>query len=121
MISGNIASFVISPVYLEEGQTRLGNWTLHRFQEETRDAIESRKDAIVTAVTGGGKTLSLLLGDEGFVGLYPNNTLLIDQQKSVDRILRLAFNAELSYSKNMNGVDIVRIYEINKLNGELPV
>ncbi|MGC9187501.1 MAG: hypothetical protein ACP5GN_07450 [Fervidicoccaceae archaeon] len=121
MISGNIASFVISPVYLEEGQTRLGNWTLHRFQEETRDVIESRKDAIVTAVTGGGKTLSLLLGDEGFVGLYPNNTLLIDQQKSVDRILRLAFNAELSYSKNMNGVDIVRIYEINKLNGELPV
>ncbi|MEM1606100.1 MAG: hypothetical protein QXW41_07660 [Fervidicoccaceae archaeon] len=108
-----ITSFRIKPVYLEEGNTRLGNWTLRRFQEEVRDSIASGKDAVVSAVTGGGKTVSLLLGDQGFVGLYPNNTLLLDQQRSLDRILRLALNARLVYSHKRGYEDVLRIYEID--------
>lgn len=116
-----LASFKVKTVYLEEGNTKLGNWVLRRFQEEVRDAIVSEKDAVVAAVTGGGKTVSLLLGDDGFVGLYPNNTLLLDQQRSLHRILRLALGADLTYSHKMGSVDILRIYEVNEGKGELPI
>ena len=116
-----LASFTVKPVYLEEGSTRLGRWTLRRFQEEVRDAVASKKDAIVTAVTGGGKTVSLLLGDKGFVGLYPNNTLLLDQQRSIDRILRLALGAELVSRFPEGPIDVLRVYEAKAQGGELPI
>lgn len=99
----------------------LGSWVLRKFQEEVRDAMVSGKDVIVSAVTGGGKTLSLLLGDNGFVGLYPNNTLLLDQQRSLERILKLALGASLIYSTRIDSTDVLRVYEINAKRGELPI
>ncbi len=122
-----LASFRVTPVYLKEGSTKLGNWVLRKFQEDVREAIISREDAIVTAVTGGGKTASLLLGDNGFVGLYPNNTLLLDQQRSLDRILGQALNAELTLRREHSEpsieekVDVLRIYEVKTHSGELPI
>jgi len=120
-LSEVLASFKIKPVYLKEGSTRFGNWVLRKFQEEIYDVVNAGRDAVVSAVTGGGKTLSLFLGERGFVGLYPNNTLLLDQQKSVDRILRLALNAKLVYRKNIDGVDVLRVYELGGVKGELPI
>ena len=123
-----LASFTVKPVYLEEGSAKLGRWTLRRFQEEVRDAVASGRDAVVTAVTGGGKTVSLLLGDDGFVGLYPNNTLLLDQQRSIDRILRLALGADLIHREpcrcqhhSEEPIDVLRIYEVKAQGGELPI
>lgn len=116
-----LTSFRVKSVYIEEGSTRLGNWVLRRFQEEVMDAVKSGEDIIVTAVTGGGKTASLLLGDRGFVGLYPNNTLLLDQQRSIDRILKLALGARLIDSCSMGSVDVLRVYETNTQKSEVPI
>ena len=107
------ASFRVKPVYVETGSTPLGRWTLRRVQEEVMDALASNKDALLVAPTGAGKTLSLLLGSQGAVGIYPNNRLLLDQQRSLDRILGKALNARLVYSSAGNGIDVLRIYEVS--------
>ena len=109
-----IASFKIKPVYTVEGNAPLGEWTLRRFQERILDNISSKKDTLLVAPTGAGKTLSLFLGKEGIVGLYPNNTLLLDQQRSVDKILRQALSAKLVSPTGGRDVDILRIYELKE-------
>lgn len=118
------ARFQVSPVYMAEGSTKLGRWTLRRFQEEVLDSISGRRDVVLSAPTGAGKTLSLFLGESGMVGLYPNNTLLLDQQRSVDRILRIALEARLAKSiradSGSSGVDLLRVYELGE-GSRLPV
>ncbi len=106
-------SFRVKPVYAKEGSTNLGKWKLRKFQEEVMEALASKKDALHIAPTGSGKTLSLLLGDHGAVGVYPNNRLLLDQQKSLDKVLRSALNARLVLHHSELGEDVLRIYEVN--------
>lgn len=112
------ARFTISPIYMESGSAKLGKWNLRRFQEKVMDTISSKKNTVLTAPTGAGKTLTLLLGKQGMVGLYPNNTLLLDQQKSIDKILRSALNARLvsrekSDPNRQDSPDLLRIYELD--------
>ncbi len=106
------AGFTVKPVYVEGGSTRLGKWVLRRFQEKILDYVGSRRDTLLVAPTGSGKTLSLLLGEYGFVGVYPNNTLLLDQQRSIHKILTEALGARLIHSDGERGVHILRIYEV---------
>ena len=73
---------------------------LNKFQAEIYRLLEKGKDILVTAPTGGGKTLSLLLNSagqavSGFTAIYPNNTLLINQLCTVEDILVEHFGAEL--------------------------
>ena len=112
-----VSSFKVKPVYMVEGNTQLGDWVLRRFQEQVMDNIVSHKDTLLVAPTGAGKTLSLLLGEEGMVGLYPNNTLLLDQQRSIDRILEKALGARLEHVETSDGIDVLRVYSIK---GSLP-
>ena len=114
-------SFIVKPLYVREGSTRLGAWRLRRFQEEVRRAVDRGRDTLLVAPTGSGKTLSLLLGDRGAVGVYPNNTLLLDQQRSVHKILVEALGARLVGSYSGEGVDVLRVYELSGGPGELPV
>jgi len=109
-----LSHFKISPLFIEQGTTQIGQWTLRKFQEEIIDPINQKKDALLTAPTGSGKTLTLLLGQDGFVGLYPNNTLLLDQQKSINKTLKEALNAETIYDS-----EIMKIYELGE-NHKLP-
>lgn len=67
---------------------------LNTFQAEAYNKINNRKDLVLVAPTGSGKTLILLLNNipgqekiRGFVSLYPNNTLLINQMRTVEEIL----------------------------------
>ena len=117
---GSLAEAVtvdLDPVYVVEGSEWLGRWRLRRFQEEVADRLSRGKDTLLVAPTGAGKTLTLLLAEEGSVGLYPNNVLLLDQQRSVDRILREALGARLAaapYQAEVDSrlVDVVRVYEV---------
>jgi len=78
-----------------------GTLRLNQFQAEVRRLLEKGSDILVTAPTGGGKTLTLLLnpdtaaGVSGFAAVYPNNTLLLNQLCTVEDILVEHFNAEL--------------------------
>jgi len=105
-------SFSINPVYVESGSVNLGRWVLRRFQEEVMDAVSGGKDSLLVAPTGSGKTLSLLLGRYGAVGVYPNNTLLLDQKRSINKVLLNAFDARVSYSYSVNGVDVLTLYDL---------
>ncbi len=79
---------------------------LNQFQAEVYKLLEKNKDILLTAPTGGGKTLTLLLnpsnetGFAGFVAVYPNNTLLINQLCTVEDILVEHFGAELVETTN---------------------
>lgn len=74
---------------------------LNQFQSMVHSLLEKEKDILLTAPTGAGKTLTLLLnsGTEfripGFVALYPNNTLLLNQLCTVEDILVEHFGARL--------------------------
>ncbi|MCE4601379.1 MAG: hypothetical protein F7C38_07475 [Desulfurococcales archaeon] len=74
---------------------------LNQFQSEVYDLLNKKKDILLTAPTGGGKTLTLLLNNSidtrtpGFVALYPNNTLLLNQLCTVEDILVEHFGARL--------------------------
>lgn len=74
---------------------------LNQFQSEVYDLLNKEKDILLTAPTGGGKTLTLLLNTgtdtrvPGFVALYPNNTLLLNQLCTVEDILVEHFGARL--------------------------
>lgn len=113
-------SFRMRPVYVEEGSTAFGRWTLRRFQEEVYEALRGRRDLLLVAPTGAGKTLTLLLGERGAVGVYPNNTLLLDQQRSIDAVLRGALGAkvEAAYTSS-DGYDVLRVYSFDA-GGEVP-
>jgi ATP-dependent helicase YprA (DUF1998 family) len=103
-------SFRVKPVYLENGDVQLGNWTLRWFQERVMNNLTRGRDTLLVAPTGSGKTLTLLLAGEGAVGIYPNNTLLLDQQRSIDKILREALGARITSKVSMGGIDILRLY-----------
>jgi len=113
-LSEVLAKFAVAPIYITEGSTPIGKWMLRRFQEEVLDCISSKRDILLTAPTGSGKTLSLFLGEQGAVGLYPNNTLLLDQQKSIDKILREALKARLVENEKSGNTDILRIYALGE-------
>lgn len=74
---------------------------LNQFQAEIYKLLGKERDILVTAPTGGGKTLSLLLnpdnsgGVSGFVALYPNNTLLVNQLCTVEDVIIEHFGAQL--------------------------
>lgn len=117
-----IAEFTIKPLYLAEGSTPLGKWVLRKFQEQVYKNIMAGRNTLLEAPTGSGKTLTLLLGREGAVGLYPNNTLLLDQQKSIEKIITTALGAKLVASVDIRGTDILKIYETgHQHRGELPI
>ena len=73
---------------------------LNQFQAEVYRLLERNSDVLVTAPTGGGKTLTLLLSQgggasPGFVAVYPNNTLLMNQLCTVEDMLVEHFGAKL--------------------------
>ncbi len=74
---------------------------LNQFQVEVYRLVEKGRDVLVTAPTGGGKTLTLLLnpindiGASGFAAVYPNNTLLLNQLCTVEDIVLEHFGARL--------------------------
>ena len=74
---------------------------LNQFQLEIYHLLNKKSDILLTAPTGGGKTLTLLLNSDtdaripGFVALYPNNTLLLNQLCTVEDILVEHFGARL--------------------------
>lgn len=75
---------------------------LNQFQAALHALLGHGRDALVTAPTGGGKTLTLLLnsdprnGNPGFVAVYPNNTLLLNQLCTVEDIIVEHFGATLA-------------------------
>ena len=98
----------------------MGRWLLRRFQERVMDSLQTKKDTLLIAPTGSGKTLTLLLSEEGAVGIYPNNKLLLDQQRSIDKILRDALGARLVHSTREGGVDVLRVYELTSMSRDDP-
>lgn len=86
--------------------------TLNQFQAEVYDLVNRGKDVVLTAPTGAGKTLTLLLNTEkgvtiprnhklrGFIALYPNNTLLLNQICTVEEILVEHLGAEIKDAKD---------------------
>jgi len=74
---------------------------LNQFQAEVYKLLGEGKDILLTAPTGGGKTLTLLLnpdvetGSPGFVAVYPNNTLMLNQLCTVEDIIVEHFGANL--------------------------
>jgi len=86
---------------------------LTEFQERVHRALCGGKSVLLTAPTGSGKTMTLLLNTEhgernlrGFVALYPNNTLLKNQLCTVEDVLVEHFNAQMVYSSNLTGKDV---------------
>jgi len=110
-----IASFTVEPLYAEEGSEQLGRWRLRKFQEEVMRYIDKKRDVILTAPTGSGKTLTLLLGlltgGRGAVGVYPNNTLLLDQWRGLDKILKEALNAK---PVDPGDGQLLKVYELGQ-------
>ncbi len=97
---------------------------LNQFQKELYDLINNGKDVLAIAPPGGGKTLALLLNSKlgmlkGFVALYPNNTLLKNQMKTVEEILKEHFNAKPEFTTNnckpsdVECIEPLRIYKID--------
>jgi len=85
---------------------------LTEFQDKVYRVVTSGRSILLTAPTGSGKTLTLLLNTEhgvrnlrGFVALYPNNTLLKNQLCTVEDIIIEHFNAKMIYSSNLTGKD----------------
>lgn len=74
---------------------------LNQFQATLHALLGHSRDVLVTAPTGGGKTLTLLLNSDsgsaapGFVAIYPNNTLLLNQLCTVEDIIVEHFGATL--------------------------
>ena len=109
----NNVHFQVMPLYAVTTNEYLGSWVLRDFQKSVMDKLSSKKDVLLVAPTGSGKTLTLLLAEEGAVGVYPNNELLLDQQRSIDKILRRALKGRLINTVQYSGVDVLRVYEIN--------
>jgi len=87
---------------------------LTEFQDKVHRAITDGRSVLLTAPTGSGKTLTLLLNTEhgeknlrGFVALYPNNTLLKNQLCTLEDVIIEHFNAKMVYSSNLTGKDTV--------------
>ncbi|HEU97925.1 MAG TPA: hypothetical protein ENO36_03620 [Fervidicoccus fontis] len=92
---------------------------LNQFQKRVFDILSSNtlKDILLTAPTGSGKTLTLLLntsydlevgGKElrGFLAIYPNNTLLVNQMCTVESIIIEHFGAVLVDGANSEGKNL---------------
>ena len=110
----------VKPVLLPIGSLNLGEWILREFQENVHKYVNNGGDILLTAPVGAGKTLTLLLSNyyDGAVGVYPNNTLLLDQQRSINRILTKALKAEPlespCYKVELDGkeVDVLKVYKL---------
>lgn len=106
----NICCVHVDPLYIPFSDKKLRKYTLNVFQAEVRKHLDNRRDILAYAPTGGGKTLTLLLSPKfkyeedmpGFVALYPNNTLLANQYKTIEEVVKDA----------MNGI-IVEVYPPN--------
>ncbi len=98
----------VGGVYVERGDMFIGEgFRLRRFQEDLlklfKDKAFSESGVVyLTAPTGAGKTLTLLLPWEayrdlgkgrgwGVLGFYPSNELLIDQAQSIKRLLERVY------------------------------
>ncbi len=87
--------FQVPPFSIPFSRKRLSDTlVLNQFQAEVQRLLDGGKDVLLTAPTGGGKTLTLLLNTEtsqkgisGFTALYPNNTLLKNQMCTVEDII----------------------------------
>ena len=84
---------------------------LNQFQSDVYKLLNKGRDILLTAPTGSGKTLTLLLNTEfytglgrgrllGFVALYPNNTLLKNQMCTVEEVIVEHFDASIVDSSN---------------------
>ena len=87
--------FYVPPFSIPYSNTWLSDTLrLNQFQAEVYELLGKEKYILLTAPTGGGKTLTLLLNTEpsqtglsGFAALYPNNTLLRNQMCTVEDII----------------------------------
>ncbi len=98
---------------------------LNQFQKDLYDFINNGRDVLAVAPPGSGKTLTLLLNSKplgtlrGFVALYPNNTLLKNQMKTVEDVLKEHFKADLEFTTNkcepgdVECIEPLRIYRID--------
>lgn len=104
--------------------------TLNQFQAEVYELVNRGEDVVLTAPTGSGKTLTLLLNTEkgvtipgnhklrGFIALYPNNTLLLNQMCTVEEILVEHLGAEIIDAKDS---DQGKLCRAGRIIGESPL
>ena len=79
----------VDPICIPFGSKSIGRLRLHKLQEETHKLVNEGRSVVLSSPTGSGKTLTLLLAEDygGAVGIYPNNTLLINQRDSLRSII----------------------------------
>jgi len=92
----DIFSVTLQDVYLPEGNLKINNVSLRKFQEELYYALDNSNEICLQAPTGSGKTFSILVMlaklalkalPLPIVGIYPSRVLVYDQGKSVRKIL----------------------------------
>ncbi|MCE4624270.1 MAG: DEAD/DEAH box helicase [Desulfurococcales archaeon] len=114
-----------------------GTLRLNSFQARIYHSLKKSENIILTAPTGSGKTLTLLLNTEhsiypgkgalGFVALYPNNVLLANQMNTVEDLVMNHFGGELvsstslcdgniseSNRRSVRCIEPLRVYKVNK-------
>ncbi len=106
----------------------LGKYRLNSFQHSLHKLLEEKNDLVLEAPTGSGKTLSLLLSPgftgestNGFVALYPNNTLLRNQIETIISIIREALGGKEVYpeskicgDEDYDCIEPLRIYQLSE-------
>ncbi|MEB2793462.1 MAG: hypothetical protein G5Z42_01185 [Caldisphaeraceae archaeon] len=85
----NKVTLTVKPICIPYGNKKLGQLKLHTLQERVYETINQGNSVTLSTPTGSGKTLTLLLATNygGAVGVYPNNTLLMNQRKSITNII----------------------------------
>lgn len=110
-------SFLVQKLELPvSNQDYFGGIMLRRFQYELKEAIEKNEKVVLTAPTGSGKTLSLILSKHS-VGLYPVLELLNDQYRSLkslfDRIGKLLDEKE-NYAIYQVKNEVVGLFKVSQ-------
>jgi len=79
----------VEPLHIPFSNRVIGDLRLHILQSKLYDSLNKGRNILLNAPTGSGKTLTLLLAGVygGAVGLYPNNTLLVNQRDSLLKII----------------------------------
>ncbi len=85
----NKISLELEPVCIPYSNVYMGKLRLHVLQEKVYSLVSKGKNILLNAPTGSGKTLTLLSATDygGAVGIYPNNTLLVNQRDSINDII----------------------------------